>query len=96
MDGHARDFDDLVAVQVEQRVDEVVRVLACCLVIVEEERSVGARHAGDVVGDDETLGPERLGVAHQQLHRLLFRLAFATIEHGAFAVREFHVAARIA
>jgi hypothetical protein len=79
---------ELVGVEVEERKDGVAPQAALVLEVVLQERVGRARHAGHVLRVEKALGTERLGVAHQQVHRLLRGLATAAIEHGLLVVGE--------
>jgi hypothetical protein len=89
--GDLRDFDHLGTVEVELGEDGVHA--AMCLAVVAQERRRGAHRAADVAGVDETLGAQCLPVAHQQVHRLLARLAVLAVEHLPLVGGELHRAA---
>ena len=73
------------------REDRVEALRALVLVVVLQERIRRARNAGDVPRIDEAIGAERLGVPHEQLHRLLRGPALPAVEHLLFLVGELHV-----
>ena len=57
-----RHIDELVGVEVEVREDRVVLGCTRVLVVVLKKRVRRPRHAGDVVGVDESLSPQRFRV----------------------------------
>src|SRR6185503_21206546 len=85
-----RDVDQFIGVEIEVRKDGVVFAAGETAVVILQEWIGGTGHAGYVVGVDEPLRAQRLGVANQQFHRLLPRLAVTAIQHGLLAVSEFH------
>jgi hypothetical protein len=88
--GGLRGVQEFVGVEIEIREDGVAAALALVLVVVLEERVGRSGHAGHVARLDEPLGPERLGVSHQQVHRLLRGSAVAAVEHRLFSGCEYH------
>jgi len=86
---HRRHVEHFVTVEVEQREDGLIAAALLAIVVL-QERVGGAGHAGDIRDVDEAIGAERLGVAHQQFHRLLARTAGLAVEHGAFLVGQLH------
>jgi hypothetical protein len=86
---HRRHVDHHVGIKVIARENGAI-IPAVGLEGVLDPLGRGARHAGHVVGLDEALGAQGVGVTHQQLHGLLHGGALFAAQHRLFQGRQGH------